>query len=229
MVSEASRSMLIGDSKRRSSSVIRIRSAEVRVSGSKCLGMQDGPDDHIARSRGSGTLSGGCSSGGRPNCRVPGPRRPARRDCRKPVMELTLRLLAAKAHGALAPLREALAAWSQEGFHIQHFYALRLEIYADLYDSEPERANDGSNMRGARSNAITCCVLRFPGWTPTSCVPGGTVPGGRRVPKSRQVVVGVRARCETYRGVPIWRRGIARGGSSSGNESSPRRARECFA
>ena len=37
-------------------------------------------------------------------------------------------------------IQTALAPWSQEGFHIQHFYALRLEIYGDLHDGAPVRA-----------------------------------------------------------------------------------------
>jgi hypothetical protein len=37
-------------------------------------------------------------------------------------------------------VRDALAPWSQGGFHVQHLYALRLEAYGDLYEGRPHMA-----------------------------------------------------------------------------------------
>jgi tetratricopeptide (TPR) repeat protein len=37
-------------------------------------------------------------------------------------------------------LRAALARWSQAGFHLQHFYALRVEVLADLHERRPRDA-----------------------------------------------------------------------------------------
>jgi hypothetical protein len=36
--------------------------------------------------------------------------------------------------------QSALGRWSGHGFNLQHFYAFRIEAYADLYEGEPERA-----------------------------------------------------------------------------------------
>jgi hypothetical protein len=41
---------------------------------------------------------------------------------------------------ARAEGRDALALWSHAGYHLQHFYALRLESYCDIYEDNPEAA-----------------------------------------------------------------------------------------
>jgi eukaryotic-like serine/threonine-protein kinase len=52
----------------------------------------------------------------------------------------TARIAGGDIESALDQLRWALARWSQAGFHIQHFYALRGEVYADMHRGDVDRA-----------------------------------------------------------------------------------------
>jgi hypothetical protein len=60
------------------------------------------------------------------------------------LLNLALPMLAtadvAAARGLVA---RALAQWTREAFHIQHFYARRIEAYCDLYEGRPDRARAG--------------------------------------------------------------------------------------
>ncbi|MBI4509047.1 MAG: protein kinase [Deltaproteobacteria bacterium] len=51
-----------------------------------------------------------------------------------------LRLVSGDPRGAKAEVDDALARWSPEGFHVQHYYALLWRAVADLYDGAPEKA-----------------------------------------------------------------------------------------
>ena len=47
------------------------------------------------------------------------------------------RLAADDCPGARDLARRAMNLWTPSGFHLQHFYALRLEAYCDLYERRP--------------------------------------------------------------------------------------------
>jgi serine/threonine protein kinase/tetratricopeptide (TPR) repeat protein len=49
-------------------------------------------------------------------------------------------LAAGDVAAARARRRRAMARWSQQGFHFQHWLALKIEIYCDLYEGRPEVA-----------------------------------------------------------------------------------------
>jgi len=47
------------------------------------------------------------------------------------------RLAAGDPEGARKQLEEALGLWTQGGYHLQHFYGLRLASYVDVYEGKP--------------------------------------------------------------------------------------------
>ncbi|MEO7730099.1 MAG: AAA family ATPase, partial [Kofleriaceae bacterium] len=50
------------------------------------------------------------------------------------------RLAADDPAGARLQVRDALALWTHRSYHLQHFYALRLESYVDVYEGDPSAA-----------------------------------------------------------------------------------------
>jgi hypothetical protein len=51
------------------------------------------------------------------------------------------RIAAGEVEDSRRLVREDMLSWSQRGVHVQHLYALRLEVYRDLYEGRPHAAH----------------------------------------------------------------------------------------
>src|SRR5581483_7718904 len=78
-------------------------------------------------------------------------------------------LAADDAEGARRELREAMSAWSQEGFQVQHYYATHSEVQIDLYRGDgaaAERRLDEHARAIERSMLLRVQATRLENWCP---------------------------------------------------------------
>jgi hypothetical protein len=79
-------------------------------------------------------------------------------------------LTSGRAETARTMARDAMARWTSDAFTVQHLYAIRVEVYCDLYEGEPQRAWErveaawkaiqGSDVLGVPSARLDALVMR---------------------------------------------------------------------
>ena len=123
--------------------------------------------------------------------------------------------------------REAMAAWSAQGYHVQHWYELIAETQINLYEGDGEGAYQRFVAGWPRSGARCCCRCSTPGSWPSTCGAARPWRGGSPPPDRANAPLGsagprsaprARGRLGRRDGRPALRR--HRAGRGKGRESA---------